>query len=110
MSSDDIDRLLREDRNIEPSPYFAGNVMRAVRRSVDDRAAIAFPWKRLVPGLAVCVAAIVAGAIGGAPGIPPEVASRAAENLARFQVVTWVPAAIAGTYLLVWWSMRVAAR
>jgi len=100
MSPNEIERALRDDRTIAPSPEFAGRVMRVVRQRADEREALAFPWRRLAPGLALCAAIVAVGLVGGAPPL------RVESTLA--QAVTWIPSVLAGSYALVWWSLRLA--
>ena len=58
MNADDLDRILASEPGIEPSADFAPSVMRAVRAVAAEPAALAFPWRRALPGLCVAAAAI----------------------------------------------------
>jgi len=69
MKFDEIDRILREDDTIQPSSDFAAHTMRAVRHEAENLGAIRFPWMRVVPGIVVCVLAVVAGLIVGVPPV-----------------------------------------
>jgi len=55
MSDDDLDRILSRTDDLEPSSCFVKNVMDAVRQEASAPAPIAFPWKRALPGLVLCV-------------------------------------------------------
>ncbi|HEX4064726.1 MAG TPA: hypothetical protein VHZ09_01790 [Acidobacteriaceae bacterium] len=59
-----LDAALRDD-TILPSSGFAASVMAAVERESAAPAALAFPWKRALPGLIVAVAvlALLAGIV-----------------------------------------------
>jgi hypothetical protein len=105
MKTEDIDQSLRMEARIEPSPAFAARVMVAVREAAEDRAALGFPWKRLLPGLVAAAAIAVAGLWWIEPidlqGLTPLV-----ETSALSQAMVWIPSALAGSFALVWWSMR----
>jgi hypothetical protein len=68
--TDDIDRLLSNDEDIEPSPLFVRSVMAAVERAAAEPPPIPFPWRRGLPGLGVAVAA-AAYVIANPPDLPP---------------------------------------
>jgi hypothetical protein len=53
MQYDDLDRILAEEPAILPSPEFTASVMAAVRREGSAPVPIAFPWRRVLPGLVV---------------------------------------------------------
>lgn len=54
MDSDrDLDHALSAERNVDPSTAFVRNVMAAVHQEASTPAPIAFPWKRVVSGLAI---------------------------------------------------------
>jgi len=59
MKPDDLDRVLLREVEITPSSGFVRSVMAAVRSEAAAPPPIPFPWKRALPGLAVCVFAIV---------------------------------------------------
>ncbi len=109
MSEDLVDRALREERPIAPSPQFADRVMRRIRLEADRRNAIAFPWRRFAPGLAasalLVALAVAAAALRGEPfpeGIEPAPGRLAAG-------AAWLSMALSGTYALVWGARRLAA-
>jgi uncharacterized membrane protein HdeD (DUF308 family) len=108
MNANEIDRALREDETIEPSPIFASRVMGAVRRQVSEQEAIAFPWSRLLPGLVGCAAAIVAAFMFAPPLTIPEWVTTTLRDPVLLQAATWVPTLAIGTWLLVWGSLRLA--
>ena len=108
MNAKEIDRALREDETIEPSPIFASRVMGAVRRQVADQDAIAFPWSRLLPGLVACAAVTAAAFLYTPPlEIPGPVMAMLRDPL-LLQAATWGPTLLIGTWLLVWGSLRLA--
>jgi hypothetical protein len=59
MSEDDLDRILASERSVEPSATLTSRIMSAVHREAAAPPAIAFPWRRLAPVLAVCGVALV---------------------------------------------------
>jgi hypothetical protein len=58
-----LERLLRVDAAIDPSSGFAQRVMASVRQEAATPAPIPFPWRQLVPGVALCAVLIACGAI-----------------------------------------------
>lgn len=60
---DDLDRILGSEERLEPSSGLADSIMEAVREEAHAPAPLAFPWLRLVPGIAVSVALLVAGTV-----------------------------------------------
>jgi hypothetical protein len=51
MKYDELDRILSEEQAILPSPEFTASVIAAVLREASASAPIAFPWRRVLPGL-----------------------------------------------------------
>ena len=51
MQYDELDRILSEEQTILPSPEFTASVMTAVCGEASASAPIAFPWRRVLPGL-----------------------------------------------------------
>jgi len=106
MKHDDIDRILIEDPTLEPSSGFADSIMDAVRREAETPAPLPFPWRRVVPGLAVCLLAIVAATIaaipapGGAEAEWAPLASRL-EGTLLAQSTLWLAATLLGSWLVV---------
>lgn len=72
-SSDTIERELLGGVAAEPSPFFAVRVMAAVRREAATPPPLAFPWRRLVLGLAACALWLVLGYRAVAGGDAAEV-------------------------------------
>ena len=68
MKHDKIDRILTDDPTLEPSSGFADSIMEAVRREAETPAPLSFPWRRVAPGLTVCLIAVVAAAIAALTG------------------------------------------
>jgi hypothetical protein len=108
MNTNEIDRALRQDEMIEPSPIFASRVMGAVRRQVSDQEALAFPWSRLLPGLGACAAVTVAAFLYTPPLAIPAAVTEALRDPVLLQAATWVPTLLIGTWLLVWGSLRLS--
>jgi hypothetical protein len=109
----DIERILRDDPEITPSPDFSGRVMRTVHRDIELRGGLEFPWARLVTGLAICTVLTIVGVVisvmrgDPAPAVLEHLA-RTARQPAITTALVWVPTSLAGAYLMVWWSMRAA--
>ncbi len=61
MHRDDIERLLASETMIEPSPGFAASVMEAVRSEAAAPEPLAFPWRRVLPGLVLVALVLMAG-------------------------------------------------
>lgn len=59
MRDDELDRMFSVEQRIVPSANFTRNVMDAVRREASAPAPIAFPWKRALPGLVLCILSLV---------------------------------------------------
>ena len=57
---DEMDRMLLRENEILPSSGFVVSVMEAVRREAAAPPPIPFPWKRVLPGLVVAGAVLVA--------------------------------------------------
>jgi len=110
MRPDDIERALREDDAILPSPGFAARVMRAVREEAEDLGAIRFPWMRIIPGLVVCVAAIVVGLVSGKPAFDSGLveASSAVSRAISSTAVVATLAPLLGSWILVRFALRLA--
>jgi hypothetical protein len=108
MNANGINRALREDRTIEPSPIFASRVMGAVRRQASDRDALAFPWSRLLPGLVACVAVTGMAFLYSPPLTIPEPVTAMLRDPVLLQAATWGPTLLIGTWLLVWGSLRLS--
>jgi hypothetical protein len=60
MRDDELDRMLSAEQGLVPSANFARNVMARVRMEAAAPAPIAFPWKRVLPGLVLCVLSVAA--------------------------------------------------
>lgn len=108
MNTNEIERALCNDETIEPTREFASRVMGAVRREVGEREALAFPWRRLLPGLIASMALTVAALVFAQPLALSESTVRLLRDPVLIQSSTWVPTAILGTWLLIWGSLRFA--
>jgi len=60
MRDPELDRILSTEQDIVPSANFARNVMDKVRMEASAPPPIPFPWKRALPGIILCVLAVVA--------------------------------------------------
>lgn len=113
MRPDEIDRALREDRTLTPSPGFSGTVMRAVRQQAETREGLEFPWLRLAAGLATCAGLTVCGVVimlagSGPPPVDTAALISTLERSALAPAMAWASTALVGSYLLGWWSLRLA--
>ncbi len=70
---DPIERALRAGSPGEPAPDFSRRVMAALRREVATPPPLAFPWRRLVLGLAGVLAWAALGYAAVAGGEPERV-------------------------------------
>jgi len=113
MHRDDIERLLTSEELIEPSPGFAASVMSAVRREAAEVAPIAFPWRRVLPGLVLVAAGLVTGfalligAFVGTPASEPSATTWTAPvwlSAGRL----WMLAGLAGSLLVSWLVVRLS--
>jgi len=71
LNVDDLDRILGNDEEIEPSSGLVDAVMYAVLEEAEAPPALRFPWRRFVIGTGSALAALVAGVtltwVGGWP-------------------------------------------
>jgi len=63
MKDHELDRILSTQEDLVPSSGFVKNVMDAVRQEAAAPPPIPFPWRRALPGLILCVLAVVAGGV-----------------------------------------------
>ena len=59
MNDDEVDRMLSRDDEILASSGFVSRVMESVRQEALVPPPIPFPWKRVVPGLAIAGLALM---------------------------------------------------
>lgn len=109
MHDDEIERALRSDPGLTPSPGFTGRVMVSVRHAAREREALAFPWGRLSAGLAACAVVTVAAPLLG-PRPELRELSRAAADLQLVSAAPWLATALVLAFLPSWWSLRLASR
>jgi len=69
MKDDELDRVVSEQDEIQPSSGFAASVMEAVRREAAAPPPIPFPWKRALPGLVVGAFALALVLVAGVVAI-----------------------------------------
>ncbi len=111
---DDLDRILAGESGIEPSSGFAETVMDAVRAEAARPAPIPFPWRRLLPGLALsCVLLVAAAILGTTAGTPilrlPPIDPVTIAREAAASGISWALIALAGSWLVVRLAVRRAA-
>jgi hypothetical protein len=105
MHDDELDRILRADQPIAPSPMFASKVMHAVYREAATPPPIGFPWKRALPGIAATLLAVFYGWKAGPVDVPADwiaVASRLG--------IHWVLLALAAAGAALAAARRLASR
>lgn len=102
--SGDIERVLRAEEPMEPSPGFSWRVMESVRREAAVPAPIAFPWQRLLAGIAAWCALIAAGAAAlSSSAVELRLPALHWDDPALTAAASglgWTMLALAGTYLL----------
>jgi hypothetical protein len=112
MSQDDIGPLLASEQVIEPSPGFTAAVMGGVRREAETLEPIAFPWRRVLPGLVLSAAALVVGlgvlvwTLVEEPASGPAVAADVHSLLGGGHLPS--AAVLAGSLLIAWLAMRLS--
>ena len=103
MSAPDLDRILKDEPPIEPSPFFAERVMRAVRQEARGYPAIPFPWKIMGPSLALS-ALLVIGAVMTMPA--PTLPAALAGVPSLGEAAQWLSLSLIGSFLTTWWFVR----
>jgi hypothetical protein len=63
MTPEELDRILNSEDTLEPSSFFASNVMSSVRREADQPAPLRFPWWRFATGVAASGGMAIGGAV-----------------------------------------------
>jgi hypothetical protein len=113
MKHEEIDRILRGDVELEPSSGFTSSVMDAVRREAAGPEPLAFPWRQVLPGMAICALAVVVvviaaliGSNGVVPSWEPQIARL--EQTLRAQSTMWLTISLLGSWLLVRMSLMFA--
>ena len=101
-----IERALREEPAIEPSPEFAHRVMRSVRGEASARQAIGFPWGRLGLGVALSAAVLFLGPL---PALPGASALSWAASPGVLQAAQWLSLALAGSLATALLGTRLAS-
>ena len=109
MKDEDLDRLLAGTPLPDPGPAFTWKVMAQVRREAAAPPPIPFPWRRLLLGLGLCVALLVAGIAALPPSSGP--AGPVAAVPKALLEASWLrPVLLATAVLFVTWlSLRVTA-
>jgi hypothetical protein len=115
MNPGDFDKILLSDRQVEPSGFFAREVMLRVEAEASCRRPFPFPWVRFA-------AIMLAGSILAAWLFPADAFLRAGQSISS-AIGNWIvaphdlalrnalvslSASLAGTLLLVWFSLRLA--
>jgi hypothetical protein len=115
MEHDHLDEILSSADDIVPSPGFITNVMAAVREEASAPPPIPFPWKRVVPGLAVGACTFIAflvatlapssgGPIQVAPGV--SLALYTIVEAAKAIEAAWIVLALTFVVVSMKFSMR----
>jgi|GEM_PF-1762471 len=106
----EIERILRAEEIMEPSPGFSLRVMESVRREAAVPAPIEFPWQRLLAGIAAWCALIAAGAAAlSSSAVELRLPALRWDDPALTAAASglgWTMAALAGTYLLSWFARQ----
>jgi hypothetical protein len=105
MLDHEIDRILRDDPGLTPSSGFVGRVMTRVHEAESERAALPFPWSRLLAGLAVCSGLTLAAILLG-PRPDLQELGRAAAAHGLVAAGPWLGVALVLAFLPTWWSLR----
>lgn len=110
----DIERVLRAEEIMAPSPGFALRVMDFVRQEAAVPPPIEFPWQGLLAGIAAiaaiaaCCAWVAAGSAALlSSGVELRLPALRWDDPALTAVASglgWTLAALAGTYLLTWFA------
>ena len=107
MNETEIERALRDEPEISPTPDFAHRVMRSVRHQAADHEAMPFPWKQLAAGLAASAGLALAGVLAGGASAPAPLPELSGELV---NALTWLSTTLVGCLGLGWWSVRHAGR
>jgi hypothetical protein len=111
MRDDDIDLVLARDENIVPSSGFIDSVMEVVTREAVAPPPIPFPWKRALPGLSWCLAAMIGFLmIGLRSNAQASSGSEAVVLSMMLGGAGWIAAALVVSVASVALSMRIAGR
>lgn len=109
---DELDRILGTPDPLEPSAGLADAAMEAIRRESGAPAPLPFPWRRVIPGLGICLgllaAAIITLILQGIPE-PSAAAGIDLQNLLHSTVFTgcaWAAGSLAGSLLITHLSFR----
>jgi len=100
--SDDLERILSSDDDLEPSSGFARSVLEAARTLGVEPPPIPFPWRRFAVGLAACLCLAGAGAAlweDAVPALAPLVA-RLAPFAASGRDLAYGMLAVVGSLLI----------
>jgi len=122
MNNDELDRVLSQRDDIQPSSGFAASVMEAVREEAAAPPPIPFPWKRALPVLifaglavaAVVAAGVVALAQLGRGAVAPQVAFSLRDLLPAYMRgpagagAGWTAAGLLAAFISVKLSSRLA--
>jgi len=112
VKQDDLDRVLSESREVRPSEGFTDSVMARVRVEAKAPPPLAFPWKRVAPGLVTCVVlTIVAVGIvfssGPSQWTTPQWLDQTIDAT-QSVAVQWTVVALLASLVSFRWSMRLA--
>ncbi len=108
MPDDPIDRALRDQPEIAPSPELARRVMRAVRHEAAQRQGLPFPWHLAGGGVAIAAGLTLAALLGG--GLTAPAAAPPAPPAWLAPAVAWLASTLVASLGLAWGAVRLAAR
>jgi hypothetical protein len=108
MQDPDVEVALTSEPQVVPSADFSQRVMTAVRRDVAEQQGMPFPWRILLPGVGISAAVILAAILAPAGGTLS--ASTLNETGGFSDVVAWLSLTGVGSFVIVWWSLRLESR
>jgi hypothetical protein len=111
---DAIDRLLRAEEIVEPSPAFVRRVMVAVHLAAERPEPLRFPWWQCLVALVSGAAVLTAGAVlilwSGTGTHLPVLPASAPRLEATLNAVGLTVTALAASWLLTWSAQRLVRR
>jgi hypothetical protein len=111
MRDPEVENALANEPTIVPSAGFSKRVMDAVRREgtseVTGYPSVPFPWRIVLSGVGLAAVVIVAAAVAGEATLS---ASKPEAFGPLNEVIAWLSTTGAGSFLIVWWSLRLTSR
>jgi hypothetical protein len=103
---DDLDQALSSEDTIIPSSGFAATVMDGVRREALIPPPIPFPWRRALPGLALCAGVFVTLFMGNSSRPGYGLAPGWTLEAAKITEAGWIALALLASLVSVTLSMQ----